>query len=503
MVHPSRYGREGEGRSGRLSARRTRGVSSAPDPSLRAPLRSLPFLLPLLLLILLAGPLRAAIEASEASGVTSMDARIWFDRGVDPVLQRGDRVRVYFRASRDAYTAVFHIDTNGVVRLLFPSAPGDPQWIRGGQDYRLLLPGTSTWSVDEDPGMGYFFLLVSPEPLDYSALGYSALTGGWDLSRVSARVYGDPYLAMDDFVEALLPDWEYVDFALDYTSYHVGQSYSYPRFLCYDCHTYQSYRSWNPYHQACTSFRVVIYNDPYYYPSTRYRGTRVVHSRPPLSRQPQFAFKERAAGEPGTPLVEARDGGSGSGGGPLPRELTRQNLTREGTGPDRGTRVPLRSEVREILEGNRLPDVIRGRTGITGRGDDTSPSVAPARPGAQTDQPPTPRTRPTLERRPPPDRGGGGANRPSSRGGGSEPPSRPQRPAAGSASGGGGTSGAGSRPQGGARPSAGSRPGASAPPGRVVPSRPPASTGQRPTAPPRGERPVPSRPPPRGGGGGG
>jgi hypothetical protein len=503
MVQPSRWGSEGKGRSGRLPAPGTRGVPSAADPSLRASLSSLSLLLPLLLLILVPASLRAAIEKPEVEGVASTEARIWFDRGVDPVLQRGDRVRVYFRASRDAYTAVFHIDTNGVVRLLFPSAPGDPQWVRGGQDYRLLLPGTSTWSVDEDPGMGYFFLLVSPEPLDYSALGYSALTGGWDLSRVSARVYGDPYLAMDDFVEALLPDWEYADFALDYTSYHVGQSYSYPRFLCYDCHTYQSYRSWNPYHQACTSFRVVIYNDPYYYPSTRYRGTRVVHSRPPLSRQPQFAFKERAAGEPGTPLVQARDGSAGGGGGALPRELTRQNLTREGTGPDRGTRVPLRSEVRETLEGNRLPDVIRGRTGITGQGDDAARPAPRVQPGAEPGDRPTTRTRPTLERRPPPDRGGGAANRPSPSGGAGQPASRPQRPAAGSASSGGGTSGAGARPSGGVRPSAGSRPGASAPPGRVVPSRPSPSTGQRPTAPPRGERPVPSRPPPRGGGGGG
>lgn len=468
MVHPSDCGREANRRGprGRIPASRPRSVSVHPRavPWLPAFVSVLPLVAPFLLLLILPGSLRGVTVQMEAEGAAAMDARIWLDRGVDPVLQRGDRVRVYFRASRDAHAAVFRIDTNGVARLLFPSAPGDPQWVRGGQDYRLLLPGTSTWAVDEDPGMGYFFILVSPEPLDYSALGYSALTGGWDLSRVSARVYGDPYLAMDDFVEALLPDWEYADFALDYTSYHVGQSYSYPRFLCYDCHTYQSYRNWNPYHQACTSFRVVIYNDPYYYPSTRYRGNRVVHSRPPLSRQPQFAFKERAAGEPGTPLVQAWDGTPGGGGGPLPRELTRQNLTGEGTGPDRGTRVPLRSGVRENLEGNRLPDVIRGRTGITGREERGRPSAAPGRPGATTGDRPTTRTRPTLERRPPPDRGRGGA----------------------------------ARPSGGARPSAGVRPGASAPPGRAAPRRPPPSGDQRPV-PPRSERPVPSRPP-RGGG---
>ena len=111
---------------------------------------------------------------------------------------------------------------------------------------------------------------------------------------------------MDDFVAALLPDWENAPYALDFTTYHVGaERYDYPRFVCYDCHAFRPFYSWNPYHYSCSAFRVVIYNDPYYYPSNRYRGTRVVYARPPIFRQPRFAFKERAQGEPGPPLVAA------------------------------------------------------------------------------------------------------------------------------------------------------------------------------------------------------
>ena len=91
-------------------------------------------------------------------------------------------------------------------------------------------------------------------------------------------------------------------YGLDFTSYHVERHYDYPRFLCYDCHGFQPYSRWDPYGYSCTSFRVVIYNDPYFYPGTRYRGTRVVYVQPRRGMA-HFSFKERARGEPGTPNI--------------------------------------------------------------------------------------------------------------------------------------------------------------------------------------------------------
>ena len=69
---------------------------------------------------------------------------------------------------------------------------------------------------------------------------------------------------------------------------------------------------WNPYGYWCTDFRVVIHDDPYYYPVYRYRGDRVVYTRPLAPRSPMFEFKARAVGEPATPLIRTRQG-SGSG----------------------------------------------------------------------------------------------------------------------------------------------------------------------------------------------
>ena len=52
-----------------------------------------------------------------------LEARVWLDRGHDPVLQRGETARVYYRVSEDAFVAIFHVDTNGTIRMVFPNSP--------------------------------------------------------------------------------------------------------------------------------------------------------------------------------------------------------------------------------------------------------------------------------------------------------------------------------------------------------------------------------------------
>jgi hypothetical protein len=237
-----------------------------------------------------------------------IEARIWLDRGVDPVLQAGERVRVYYRASEDAYIAVFHVDTDGLVRLVLPAGPADERdRVRGGADYRLLSE-TAEWEVRGDPGVGYFFVLASVTPFDFDWLSSASSTGEWELVRTGARIEHDPFVAMDGLTRLFLPMAELADLALDFTAYHVGQSFSYPRFLCYECHQAEPFAAWNPYQQACPMVRVVIFNDPYFYPATRYQGSRVAYPRPPIPGVPQFAFRERFVGEPGTPDVRARVG---------------------------------------------------------------------------------------------------------------------------------------------------------------------------------------------------
>ena len=247
-------------------------------------------------------------SASHVQAQQGQEPRIWLDRGVDPVLEAGDRVRIYYRTNADAYVAILQIDTDGTTRMLYPRTPTENHYARADRDYRLLFPRSAYWNVDDQPGVGYFFVVTSPTPFDLSDFRYSYYDGGWDLSAVGSTVYSDPYVAMDDYVARLVPDWEYQDYGLDFVSYSVGDAHEFPRFLCYQCHGFRPYGTWNPYRYTCVDFRVVVYDDPYFYPSYRYRANRVVMVAPRNPTRPRFGFKERAEGDPGTPVTVVRQG---------------------------------------------------------------------------------------------------------------------------------------------------------------------------------------------------
>lgn len=336
----------------------------------------------------------AQLVAPSPVEAQQIEARVWLDRGHEPVFHHGDRARLYYRTNRDAYVAIFRLDTSGRTRLLYPRSPRDAHFIRGGRDYRLTFPNSSWWHVDDEPGVGYYFAIASSRPFDFGAFTYAAYNEygayGWDLGDIYRTVYHDPYVAMDDLVAALVPDWRYSPYALDFATYHVGQRYDYPRFLCYDCHGYRSFSTWNPYLVSCTNFRVVIYNDPYYYPAYRYRGTRVVYVRPPVYRQPRFVFKERAYGEPARPVTTARPAipvASPSVPPPVGRGLdgrVRRADPRTASTPQYGepmrspTSPPRRAEPRAVpgtAPGVRAPDTRPGASPGTRPSDATRPGV--------------------------------------------------------------------------------------------------------------------------------
>ena len=292
------------------------------------------------LTLLCAAPMAA--QEQFAARDEPLESRIWLDRGTSPVLRRGDLVRVFYRASRDAYVSIFHIDTNGFTRLLHPGSPTDGHLALAGRDYRLLFPESRYWQVEEDEGKGYLFMVASPAPLDFSGFAYSRYEGGWNLAALAQAAYRDPFLMMDDVVAALIPE-EAGEYALDFVAYDIDRPHDYPRFLCYQCHGFRPMFDWNPYGRWCTDFRVVIHDDPYYYPVYRYSGDRVVYTRPPEPSRPMFEFKERVDGEAATPLIRTRSGdapergigrdaGQGPGAAPTARVPGLREPMRPGTG---------------------------------------------------------------------------------------------------------------------------------------------------------------------------
>lgn len=253
---------------------------------------------------------------------------LWTNRG-DATYSRGDAVHVSVRSDQDGYVTILRVDTDGRIRVLFPRDPWEDNFVRGGREFELLGNHVDdAFRVDDYPGVGYLFAIVSPEPFVYDPIENA---DHWDY-RAIADVRGDPYVALTDLAGRIVApgdsDWDY-----DVVPYYVERHYDYPRFLCYDCHQYVSYRTWDPYDYSCVRFRVVVYDDPFYYPYRTYGGTSVVFTRP-YRPGPRFIFKDQDGRSPFVSRERERpvndngrrrvsgDGGGGTGTGiiPPPRE---------------------------------------------------------------------------------------------------------------------------------------------------------------------------------------
>ena len=220
---------------------------------------------------------------------------LWTNRGDGAVYNRGERVELYFRLDQDAYVTVFRIDTDGRVRVLFPREPWEDNFARGGRDFEVDGDqlGRDAFAIDDYAGVGYLFAVAAPDPFVYDQIENG---DHWDYRVIAdGRVRGDPYVALTDLAQRIVPEG-YADWDYDIVSYNVERHHDYPRFLCYDCHSYVSYSYWDPYYSSCVRFRMFVYDDPWYYPY-RYGGSRVVFVRP-YRPQPRFIFKDWGSARP-------------------------------------------------------------------------------------------------------------------------------------------------------------------------------------------------------------
>jgi len=326
-----------------------------------------------------APPAPASIIAAWVRGHESARPRVslWLNR--DDVYSRGDQARVYFRSDDDAYVSVIRIDTDGRVRILFPIDPWEDNWARGGRTFEVLgRDRDEAFQVDDYPGVGYVFAIASQDPFNYDDI----IRGDhWDYRAISdGRVRGDPYVAVSDIAERIAVEGAY-DY--DVTQYHVERHYDYPRFVCYDCHAYASWRYWDPYNNYCSRFRIVIYDDWYYYPYRRYSGGVVVVR--PYRPGPRYVFKDfdnrndyvtRVAQRPGFSPGASPDG-------------DRRTIERDRGSADVGGRGAIPAPV--------------GTRRRSPSGDRAAPSAEPSRSPERRTQPEAPRDRATPSREPRPD----------------------------------------------------------------------------------------------------
>jgi hypothetical protein len=231
------------------------------------------------------GPLELGRIASWIRSTERQRISLWTNRDEDPY-RRGEQARVYFKAETDGYITVLRVDTDGRIRVLFPREPWEDNFARGGRTFEVLDRDDRAFTIDDYPGVGYVFAVSSPDPFAYDEF----IRGDhWDYRLIAdGRVRGDPYVSLTEFASRITGPGEY-DY--DIVPYYVEEHYDYPRFVCYDCHSYVSYSYWNPYHYSCSRFRIVIYDDYYYYPYRYYRGRNVVIVRP-YRPGPRYVFKD-------------------------------------------------------------------------------------------------------------------------------------------------------------------------------------------------------------------
>jgi len=320
--------------------------------------------------------------------------RLWIDGG-ESTYRPGDRVRALFRVERDAYVTVVRVDTDGRMRILFPRSPRESAWVMADHDYRV--PGSSGGSfvVDDPTGLGYVFAITSFERFDYSSISYGR---AWDYEAIGYRVTGDPFIAVRRLADRIAYD-DRTGYATAYDEYYVGRHVDYPRSACYDCHAVGSPAVYDPYGHACPRVRIVVYDDPYYYPYRYYPGTRVVYA-------PRPRYESKPGGSPSpTPGPGGGSAGGYASGGTLVEHRRREeelDLRRPGS-PTSDPNVVARPT---------------GNAGATRPGDDViAPSTSERRRVEDVDAtPPTP-TRDGLgtprrdgDSAPPPTAGNGGSS---------------------------------------------------------------------------------------------
>ncbi len=299
------------------------------------------------------------------------------------LVSRGDRMRVWFGTAQNAHVFLFRIDTDGRVRILFPERPWQNNYVQAGRMVEVKNTACDesacAFVIDDYPGQGYVFAVASVTPFEFDAYANGDY---WDYSAIAhrGRVTSDPFVALSKVMEQTVVQTTENGSSYDVHRYNVEQRFEYPRFLCYECHSFVRFPSWDPYQQECTRFQIVRYDGPAYHPASGYSPTRVVFSRP-LQIAPRYLFTER---RPSDPFVSVRDerpvgdssrsirsagvtaadvGGIGTIPAPLGRRGTvSENDLRRLTSPDLSVRDDPMSRIRGINSTPRAqPRLLRRR----------------------------------------------------------------------------------------------------------------------------------------------
>jgi hypothetical protein len=177
------------------------------------------------------------------------------------VLNTGDPVSFQYQTSEDATVLVFNIDSQGYVRLVYPT--GDVATARARETYTVPDDGADL-VIDGETGVEFVFALAVDDPSAIDATEVDRLRGS-DAGAEPYRIDGDPFIAANMIAGELVRGVSRQGVYFAYTYFYVNERVDYPCYLCGACDGIAD----DP---TCTDYRIVQRfdrRDPLRYPLKR------------------------------------------------------------------------------------------------------------------------------------------------------------------------------------------------------------------------------------------
>lgn len=199
----------------------------------------------------------ATVTPHAQPGASPVEVDVWLDRGDGSVYAYGQALSIHFRTEADAYVAIYNVDSDGYLGLLYPRY-GDPQWVEAGRVYSIPGPQDGYDLVVDGPkGIEYVVAVASPFPLRLDTLEPSSEYWYRSVS-VGGRISGDPSQAIWEINERLAWDGNGSGpdgYASDVSYLYVRAEVPYPRYLVYD---WYPDRYWDPFWDPYVSVNLWI-----------------------------------------------------------------------------------------------------------------------------------------------------------------------------------------------------------------------------------------------------
>ncbi len=177
-------------------------------------------------------PTLTAMETPPPSLSVQQDPplQVWLSRQDN--LDFGDRVRVYVRAEEDGHLVVFHADSEGRIRVLFPIDPYQDDFVRGGRDFEIRdRQNREAIQTAEEVGYGTVYVAFSEDPFRY---GEFSRGDHWDYrSFDDYEIAGDADAVLTQIAQRMAVGSSFI---YETDSYYLNPPAAYT-------HAYRTYRS--------------------------------------------------------------------------------------------------------------------------------------------------------------------------------------------------------------------------------------------------------------------